>query len=174
MQRGHGRDSLRGCSPSAQQQRHQRPRAVLDAARDFSERRAVVWPNVKLRYLEVHARGENFAEVTEGTWIVGLFWERSRYEWSQPGAVTQTVIDSNVFEPGSTWEIRAMPRADGSSVELLLQRGFRRGPKGRLGSALNHTIGKWGLWSSYPRHALREIEKQAAQETMQNQQTAVQ
>jgi len=47
------------------------PRAVLDAARDFSERRAVVWPNVKLRYLEVHARGGNFAEVTEGTWIVG-------------------------------------------------------------------------------------------------------
>jgi len=71
------------------------------------------------------------------------------------------VIDSNVFEPGSTWEIRAMPRADGSSVEMLLQRGFRRGPKGRLGSALNHTIGKWGLWSSYLRHALREIEKHA-------------
>jgi hypothetical protein len=138
------------------------PEAVIDAARDFSERRPVVWPNVKLRYLEVHARGETFAEVTEGAWIAGLFWERSRYEWLQPGCVKATVIDSNVFEPGSTWEIRAIPHKDGSSVEMLLSRGFRRGPKGRIGSALNHTIGKWWLWSSYLRHALAEIEKQAA------------
>lgn len=138
------------------------PEAVLNAARDFSERRAVLWPNVKLAHLQVHATGETFAEVTEGAWIAGLFWERSRYEWSQPGTVKATVIDSNVFTPGSIWEIRASPRDGGSSVEMLLNRGFRRGPKGRIGSALNHTVGKWWLWSSYLRHALAEIEKQAA------------
>lgn len=136
------------------------PEAVIYAARDFSERRPLIWPNGKLRYLEVHASGENFAEVTEGAWIAGLFWERSRYEWLQPGSVTATVVDSNVFKPGSTWELRAAPHNGGSSVEMLLNRGFHRGPKGRIGSALNHTLGKWWLWSAYLRHALAEIEKQ--------------
>ena len=79
-----------------------RPQRVLEAARDFSDRRADVWPNVRARHLEVHQRGENFAEVTEGTWVVGLFWERNRYEWSEPGSVKATVIDSNIFQPGST------------------------------------------------------------------------
>jgi hypothetical protein len=45
---------------------------------------------------------------------------------------------------------------------MLLHRGFRRGPKGRIGGALNHTLGKWWLWNSYLRHALKEIEKQTA------------
>src|SRR5437764_5558322 len=58
---------------------------VLDAGRDFSERRSDVWSNVKVKHLEVHELGETFAEVTEGTWVVGLFWERCRYDWSQTG-----------------------------------------------------------------------------------------
>jgi hypothetical protein len=136
------------------------PERVLEAARDFSSRRAEVWSNVKANHLEVHEKGDSFAEVTEGTWIVGLFWERSRYEWSQPGSVKATVIESNVLEPGSTWEIRATARDGGSAVAMVLNRGFRRGPKGRIGSALNHTVGKL-FWGSYLRHALAAVEKQA-------------
>src|ERR1700756_3745176 len=79
------------------------PRQVLAAARDFSERRPKLWPNVKAKHFEVHDTGEQFADVTEGVWIIGLFWERSRYEWSQPDAVTATVTDSNVIEAGSTF-----------------------------------------------------------------------
>ena len=30
---------------------------VLDAGRDFSERRADVWPNMKVKHPEVHQRG---------------------------------------------------------------------------------------------------------------------
>ena len=89
------------------------PERVLDAGRDFSGRRADVWPNVKVKHLEVHERGETFADVTEGTWVVGLFWERCRYDWSQPGMVKATVVDSSVFEPGSTWELRATPLRPG-------------------------------------------------------------
>ena len=48
------------------------PERVLDAGRDFSERRADVWPNVTFKHLEVHERGETFADVTEGTWVVGF------------------------------------------------------------------------------------------------------
>ena len=137
------------------------PDRVLDAARDFSERRADVWPNVRIKHLEVHERGKTFAEVTEGTWVVGLFWERSRYEWSQPGLVKATVVESSVFQPGSTWELRATPRDGGSEVEIVLHRGFRRGPKGRIASAVHHTVGKW-VWGSFLRHALAAVEKQAA------------
>jgi len=136
------------------------PERVLQAARDFSPQRAKVWTNVKHKYLKVHESGEGFADVTEGTWIVGLFWERSRYDWSQPGSVKATVIDSNVFEPGSTWEIRASPRNGGSAVEMTLNRNFRGGPKGMIGAAVNHTVGKL-FWRSYLRHALSVVEKQA-------------
>ena len=115
------------------------PERVLEAARDFSERRADVWPNVRKRHLEVHESGENFADVTEGTWVVGLFWERNRYDWSNPGTVKATVIDSSIFEPGSTWELRATARDSGSQVQMVLNRGFRSGPKGRIASTVHHT-----------------------------------
>lgn len=138
------------------------PEQVLGAASDFSEQRPKIWPNVKAKYLEVHDSGAEFAEVTEGIFVAGLFWERSRYEWSQPGSVKQTVIDSNVVEPGSTWELRAVPRDGGSDVEMLLSRNFRSGPKGRIGSAVNHLSGKRG-WGSYLRRVLGAIEKQPTQ-----------
>ncbi len=138
-----------------------RPQRVLEAARDFSDRRADVWPNVRARHLEVHQRGENFAEVTEGTWVVGLFWERNLYEWSEPGSVKATVIDSNIFQPGSTWELRATARDGGSKVELVIHRGFRSGPKGRIASAVHHAVGSW-VWGRFLRSALDAVEKQTA------------
>jgi hypothetical protein len=138
------------------------PEQVLGAASDFSEQRAKVWPNVKAKHLEVHDSGAEFAEVTEGIWIIGLFWERCRYEWSQPGSVKATVLDSNVLEPGSTWELRAVPRNGGSAVEMILNRNFRTSPKGTLGSAVNHLSGKRG-WGSYLRRVLAAVEKQSTQ-----------
>jgi hypothetical protein len=136
------------------------PERVLEAARDFSPRRADVWSNVRANHLEVHESGENFADVMEGTWVIGLFWERCRYDWSQPGSVKATVIDSSVFEVGSPWELRATPR-DGSAVELVLNRGFRRGLKGRFASVVHHTVGRW-VWGLFLRRALAAVEKQAA------------
>ena len=135
------------------------PERILEAAHDFSNRRARVWPNVRSAHLTVHERGENFAEVTEGTWVVGLFWERNRYEWSHPGSVKATVIDSNIFQPASTWEIQATARDSGSEVELVLRRGFRRGPKGAIAGAVHHTVGRW-IWSVFLRRALVAVEGQ--------------
>jgi hypothetical protein len=132
------------------------PQRVLETARDFSARRADVWPNVKARHLEVHEIGENCADVTEGTWVVGLFWERNRYDWSQPGSVKATVIDSNILQPGSTWELRATAHDTGSDVEMVLNRGFRSGPKGRIASAVHHSVGKW-IWGSFLRSALASV-----------------
>jgi len=134
------------------------PDRVLAVARDFSPRREKVWTNGKNKYFTMHDSGETFADVTEGAFLVGRFWERSGYDWSQPGSVKATVTDSNVFTPGSTWELRATARDGGSAVEMVLNRGFRRGPKGMIAAGLNHTAGRWGAWRSYLRHVLADVE----------------
>src|SRR3954454_18857596 len=106
------------------------PDAVIDAARDFSERRAVIWPNVKAGHFEVHASGETFIEATERLWPLG-FWERCRYEWPRPDRVVATVLDSNVFAPGSTWELTVSPIDRGTRVETVFRREFPRTLHGR-------------------------------------------
>ena len=108
------------------------PEQVLEAADDFSERRAELWPDVHVAHLQVHKIGEKFAEVTEGNpWPIGYVWERLRYDWSEAGSVKGTVVDSNLFKPGSTWEIHAAPTDGGSRVDVIAVRHLR-GFKGRL------------------------------------------
>ncbi len=108
------------------------PEQVLEAAHDFSERRAELWPDVHVAHLQVHKIGEKFAEVTEGNpWPIGYVWERLRYDWSEAGSVKGTVVDSNLFKPGSTWEIHAAPTDGGSRVDVIAVRHLR-GFKGRL------------------------------------------
>ena len=104
---------------------------VLRAARDFSARRAELWRDVHIEHLEVHDSGEAWADVTEGNpWPVGVVWERLHYDWSEPGAIKGRVIDSNIFKPGSTWEIHATALdGGGSRVEILAVRHLR-GVKG--------------------------------------------
>jgi hypothetical protein len=136
------------------------PQVIALAGTEFSAHRAEIWPNVTPRRLEVHDRGHTSAEVTEGaTGIARFAWERSRYDWSQPGVVKQTVLDSNVVEPGSTWELRVLPREGGGSlVEMTLARRFRPSLAGRYGSVLNHLAGRPG-WRSFLRRALNAVER---------------
>jgi hypothetical protein len=97
-----------------------------------------LWRDVYVEHLRVHDKGETWADVTEGNpWPIGVVWERIRYDWSQPDALRGTVIDSNLFMPGSTWEIRASAAADGGSrVEVTAVRKLRgRG---------------WLLWPFFP------------------------
>jgi hypothetical protein len=71
-------------------------RVLALAGTDFSARRAKVWGNVKESRLAVHERGATHVEVTEyGTGPAWFAWERSRYDWSEPDRIRQT-IDSNV------------------------------------------------------------------------------
>jgi hypothetical protein len=106
---------------------------VLAAARDFSARRANLWRDVSVEHLEVHDSGKTWADVTEGNpWPIGFVWERLRYDWSEPGAVKGRVIESNIFKPGSTWEIHATALdSGGSRVEIFAVRHLR-GVKGWL------------------------------------------
>ena len=110
------------------------PERLLEAANDFSARRAEVWPAVSVARLTVHDRGDTWADVTEETRAGPVVnWERCRYDWSQPGSVTATVIDSSVYAvPGSSWELKAEPSDSGSSVEMIWAREFRSGLRGWL------------------------------------------
>lgn len=102
------------------------PEFVLAAARDFTDRRAEMWPDVHVEYLQVHEQGESHAEVTEGNpWPIGYVWERLRYDWSEPHALRGEVLDSNLFKPGSTWELWATPENGGSRVEIRAVRHLR-------------------------------------------------
>jgi hypothetical protein len=138
------------------------PEAVLAAAQDFSPHRADLWPDVHLEHMEIHRTGPTFAEVTEGNpWpLVGLVWERLLYDWSEPGVITGSVIDSNLFKPGSTWELRAHREGDATVVELIAVRNLRG--RGRLLWPLFPLgIAKSGV-AEHLRHFLATAEADAA------------
>src|SRR5437660_12351127 len=58
------------------------PEQVIEiAGKDFSARRAEIWPNVRKTHFVVHDQGADHAEVTEGgTGPARFAWERCRYE----------------------------------------------------------------------------------------------
>jgi hypothetical protein len=99
---------------------------VLRAGRDFSARRAEMWPDVHVEHLEIHDSADTWIEVTEANpWPIGLVWERLRYDWSESDRLTGVVVASNLFAPGSTWELRAR-EADGATlVEIVAVRHLR-------------------------------------------------
>jgi len=132
---------------------------VLGAASDFSSQRTRVFPAVSLKHMTVHAIGPTTADVTEGTRVGPLvLWERCTYDWSQPGRVTATVTDSNVYGvPGSLWTITADPVDGGSRVEMTWTRRFRRRPLGRVMSVVYRRIGKRSF-AKYARDIVKNLE----------------
>jgi len=141
------------------------PERVIEVAgKDFSPRRSEIWSNVRKSRLTVHERGTSYVDATEyGTGPARFIWERSRYEWSEPGVVHATVIDSNALLPGTTFELRARAREGGSTVEMILDRRFRPTGWGRAGYALNRVFGARGF-AFMLRQALKGVEKRQAQE----------
>jgi hypothetical protein len=135
------------------------PERVLEAAVDFSERRADLFPAVSVKRLAVHDLGDMSADVTEGTRAGPIVnWERCRYDWSQPGSVTATVTASNIYALPSSWKIAATAVPGGSSVEMWWIREFRKGPRGRL---FGTVFGRAGnrIFSRYARQILKSLER---------------
>ncbi len=147
-----------GCSLS--------PALVLQAARDFGWQRVQVWPAVRTEHLTIHEISGTTADVTEGTPAgIGTNWERCRYDWSEPGQVTATVTDSNVYaHPGSSWRVTATPSSGGSRVEMVWQRTFRHDPRGLIFGTLFRIVGR-PIFGRYARQVianLEELERAAA------------
>lgn len=136
------------------------PDRVLYAARDFSERRADIFPAVSIPKLDVHAEGETSADVTEGTRAgIGDNWERCDYDWSQPGSVRAVVNESNVYEvPGSSWEIKVTPTDGGSRVEMIWIREFQRNARGRIFGTAFRVLGN-RIFNKYGRDILTNLER---------------
>ena len=95
----------------------------IAALTDFGERRPELWPNLDTKYFRLHERGDTWAEVTEGTDILGGVSARERYDWSEPGVVRLRLLESVDFQPGTQIEYRVTPNADGGChVEVEFQR----------------------------------------------------
>lgn len=89
------------------------PEQFVAGLTDFGPGRARLFPNSTDDYLKVHERGETFADVTEGA---GGIWERLHYDWSDPGHVVLTTVDSNVWGGKSGHTYTFTRQADGTTV----------------------------------------------------------
>jgi len=138
------------------------PQVVLAASCDFSARRADTFPAVSTDHLQVHDLNPESADVTEGTPVgIGVNWERCHYDWATTGVVTARVVDSNVYEPGSShWVLRAAPDARGSRIEMIWVREFRSGPRGRIFGTLFELFGK-RIFTRYGTQVVRNLESLA-------------
>ena len=89
-------------------------------------------------------------------------WERCHYDWSTPCLVTARVLDSNVYTPeASCWLLRVTPDGAGSRVEMIWEREFRAGTRGRVFGTLFRVMGT-RLFSRYARQVLDNLEAKAA------------
>jgi hypothetical protein len=104
----------------------------IAALTDFGPRRPELWPNLDAKFFQVHERGDTWAEVTEGTDIVGGVWARERYDWSEPGIVRLRLVDAIDFRPGTVIEYRVTPNADGGCHVAVDFQRIARSLRGRI------------------------------------------
>jgi len=91
------------------------PEQVLAILTDFSQRRPQLWPTLAEDLYEVYDVRPTSADVKEGSpWPVRM-WERAHYDWSVPGRVRWTVLDSTYFAPGSYTEVIVQEGTGGGS-----------------------------------------------------------
>ena len=136
------------------------PEVFLQALTDFGPRRPELWPNIAPKYYQVHSVGPTEADVTEGSSAFGGVWERTHYDWSEPGVVLIEVEDSNAFAAGSWWRYQVEPVGSGSLVRFQ----FDRRPKnfkGRIVSFLLALAGK-RVFSKSLEETLRRLGTPAA------------
>jgi hypothetical protein len=115
------------------------PEAVREALLDFTPRRPELWPGIAPSYYEVYSVGDTTAEIREGTKLplLGGFWARERYDWSDPQTIRWTVLESNFSAPGSVVSATLRPRADGGTrVEIH----WERTPTSLIGKLIGRMI----------------------------------
>src|SRR5438046_6224990 len=108
---------------------------------DFSPRRTEIWSQLSKKHCKVHKLGDTWADVTEGSDRPVSVWAHERYDWSKPGVVKWTVIDSNFSLPGLSMVVKITPLPNGSHVTLHYERGVY-GLKGTIAGFMMRLIGK--------------------------------
>lgn len=116
------------------------------ALTDFSERRPELWPNLDAKFYRPLERGDTWAEVTEGTDVLGGVWARERYDWSQAGRVTLMLLESPDFRPGTLIDYHVTDRAEGGCHVAVDFQRIAASPRGRLvGAVVQITgVGRFG------------------------------
>ena len=77
------------------------PDQVVELMTDFSVNRSRRWPASSQKAFEVYRIGDTDAEIREGQDFPKL-WARWRYDWSQPGTVTLTIVEAEALHPGAS------------------------------------------------------------------------
>lgn len=114
------------------------PERVTAALVDFGPDRVRIWRETSHPAVyRLHWLGDRHAEVTEG---VPFAWSRERYDWSEPGVVILTQLDSNVARNGRI-RYEVQPDAEGSRIACDRYREFY-GLRGRLAGTLMVIAGR--------------------------------
>ncbi len=97
------------------------PEAERAALLDFSEHRPESWPGLPVEQYEVYEVGDSWAEIREG--YRGPIWWGERYDWSVPGIIRWTAVDSGFGAPGSyvVWRIESA-EGGGSTHRIVWDR----------------------------------------------------
>ena len=132
------------------------PDVLAAALTDFGPGRSQVFGNNESGRLQVHDRGDTWADVTEGSRTGGV-WQRSRYDWSTPGEVRLEVSESNAFGPGSRWTYWLDPAADGGTDVTLVIVRVPCSARGRL-LDLVLRVGGGAFFARDLRRTLRTLE----------------
>ena len=106
------------------------PDAVRAALLDFTDHRPDLWPGLPRDQYEVYEVGDTWAEVREG--YRGPIWNRERYDWSDPGEISFTAVDSGFAKPGKRVVMRIAPGSGGGSRVLTTWEGSGQGVFGTL------------------------------------------
>jgi hypothetical protein len=85
---------------------------------DFSPNRPHRWPASSVKAFEVHHLGDTEADIREGQDVPKL-WAKWHYDWSTPGTVELTAVESDSLAPGSRMSMTARPAGSGSDVHVV-------------------------------------------------------
>jgi hypothetical protein len=137
------------------------PDQFLAALTDFGPHRSEIWTNSQPEFLVVHASGDTWADVTEGSKAAGAVWERLRYDWSNRSDIVLTTTDSNTWGRGSGHRYTLTQAPDGVTTvnAVIVREGISF--KGRMLGALLAVLGTTFIRKSL-RAALRAIEARGA------------
>ena len=115
------------------------PEQFVAALTDFGPGRSEIFGRSADGYLEVHDKGPDHADVTEGS---GGVWERLHYDWSDPNRVVMTTTDSNTWGGASGHTYTFTPKPDGTTdVDVVVVRDGKN-VKGKAVGVLLSLFGK--------------------------------
>jgi len=124
------------------------PDQVTELMTDFSPNRPHRWPALSEKAFEVYHVGDTEADIREGQDFPKL-WSTWHYDWSTPGTVTLTVVDSDAIVVGSFMSLTATPTADGGSSVHAMWEQTSKNLTALVGVTMMRFIGPRVLSSYY-------------------------